>query len=121
MAGVILPDDLIVPWDDPNEEITEGRTASTSGTSVETISVQSSPPESTVMSPRGEAATSSVRVSNAVPFRQPRERDSSTETINCCLIPTLFPCISRVWIAVTQRTGPTFQEFPELQQMVQAW
>ena len=44
---MILPDDLIVPWDDPNEEITEGRTASTSGTSVETISVQSSPPEST--------------------------------------------------------------------------
>ena len=37
------------------------------GTSVEKISVQSSPPEPPVMSPRGEAATTSVRVSNAVP------------------------------------------------------
>ena len=47
--------------------LNNGRTASTSGTSVEMISVQSSPPESPVMSPRGEAATTSVRVSNAVP------------------------------------------------------
>ena len=47
--------------------LNSGRTASTIGTSVETISVQSSPPESLVMSPRGEAATPSVRVSNAVP------------------------------------------------------
>ena len=47
--------------------LNNGRTASTIGTSVETISVQSSPPESPVMPPRGEAATPSVRVSNAVP------------------------------------------------------
>ena len=44
----------------------KGRTASTIGTHVETISVQSSPPESPVVS-RGEAAATSVRVSIAVP------------------------------------------------------
>ena len=51
------------------EEITESndRTDSTSGTSVETISVQSSPTESPVMSPRREAVNSCVRVSNAGP------------------------------------------------------
>ena len=46
--------------------LNNGMTASTSGSSVETISVQLSPPESAVMSPRGEAATTSFRVSVAV-------------------------------------------------------
>ena len=112
--------------------LNNGRTASTSGTSVETISVQSSPPESPVMAPRGDAATTSVRVSNAVPVpsaqtvRYRRHVNvtlkrrwcrASTEAISCCPVPTLFPCISRVWdcrhhAKWTQRTGPTFQEFP---------
>ena len=43
------PDDFPVPLDDPNQDITEnGTTTSTNGTSVEKISVQSSPQESSV-------------------------------------------------------------------------
>ena len=69
------------------------------------------------MPPRAEAATSSVRVSNAVSvsvnthseMSAPRDCDShcplcfekpwsraSTEPISCCLVPTLFPCTSHV-------------------------
>ena len=49
-----------------SRSLNNGTTTSTKGTSVETISVQSSPPASPVMSPRGEATTEFVRVSNAV-------------------------------------------------------
>ena len=45
--------------------LNNGKTASMIGTSVETISVQSSPPESPVMSPRSEATSDFVRVSSA--------------------------------------------------------
>ena len=98
--------------DDPNEEIT-----STSGTSVATISVQSSPPESPVMSPRSEAATTSVRVSNAVPspsaqiVRYRRHVNVTPtgpqETMVSCFhrSPQLLP-----WIAVTTQSGLNGQD-----------
>ena len=78
------PDDFIVVR--MRRSLNNGRTASTSGTSVETISVQSSPPESPVVSPRGEAATTffaclkrrSVSVSTNSQISTPRERDSHT-------------------------------------------
>ena len=111
---------------------------------VETISVQSSPTESPVMSPRCEAVNSCVRVSNAGP-------SPSAQTVkyrrHVNVTPTvpqedLLPCFHRshqllpgsnavsVYLTCldcchhakwTHRTGPTFQQFPELQQMVQAW
>ena len=121
-----------------------GRTASTTGTSVETINVQSSPPESPVMSPRGEAATTSVRVSHAVPVpsaqsvRYRRHVNATPtvpqETLVSCLhrshqllpgsnaVSVYLTCLDcRHHAKWTQRTGPTFQEFPVLQRMVQAW
>ena len=55
------PGEFTVPSVDPNGEIT------TIGAHVETICVESSPPESPVVSPRNEAAATSVRVSDAVP------------------------------------------------------
>ena len=45
--------------------LNNGKTASMIATSVETISVQSSPPESPVVSPRSEATSDFVRVSSA--------------------------------------------------------
>ena len=124
--------------------LNNGKTASTSGTSVETSSVQSSPPESPVMSPRGEAATPSVRVSNAaqVPSAQTvryRRHVNVTptvpqETLVLCFhrnhqlllgsnaVSVYLTCLDcRHHAKWTQRTRPTFQEFPELQRMVQAW
>ena len=93
-----------------------GKTASTSGTSVETIGVQSSPPESSLMSPRGRGGS----VSTNSEISTPRERDSqclkrpqcrvSTDSTSCCLVPTQFPCISRVWIAVTTQSGLNGQD-----------
>ena len=47
-----------------------GRTASTNGTHVETINAQPSPTESPVVFLRGDAAATSVRVSNAVRYRR---------------------------------------------------
>ena len=112
--------------------LNNGRTASTFGTSVETISVQSSPPESPVMSPRGEAATPSVRVSNAAPF-PPAQTVRYRRHVNVTpIVPqeTLVSCFHRsgqllpgsnavsVYLTClgcrhhtkwTQRTGPTLQ------------
>ena len=90
-----------------------------SGTSFETISVQSSPPESLVMSPKGEAATLPVCVSNAVPVPSAqtvryRRYVHVTPTVPQKTLPTK-PSV----VAWTQRPGPTFQEFHELQRMVQ--
>ena len=115
------PYEFTVPLDDPNEEIPEQWPPR--WVHVETISVQLSPTEFPVVSPRGDAATTSVRVSKRrfVSFRTnseistPRECDSdsasrgpccgaSTEAINCCLVPTLFPCTSPVWSASTNQT-----------------
>ena len=71
--------------------LNNGKTTSTIGTSVETISVQSSPPESPQMSP--------VDVTPTVP--QETLCRASTEAISCCLVPTLSPC----WIAVATQRG----------------
>ena len=140
------PVEFAVHLDDPNEEITEQWQDGLheSSTSVETISAQSSPTESPVMSPRCEAANPCVRVSNAGP-------SPSAQTVkyrrHVNVTPTvpqenLLPCFHRshqllpgsnavsVYLTCldcrhhakwTHRTGPTFQQFPELQQMVQAW
>ena len=116
-----------------------GRTDSTSGTSVETISVQSSPTESPVMSPRCEAVNSCVRVSNAGPSPSGqtvkyRRHVNVTPTVPqedllpCChrshqLLPgsnavsVYLTCLDcRHHAKWTHRTGSTFQQFPELQQ-----
>ena len=77
-------DDFPVSLDEPNEKsLNNGTTTSTNGTSVETIGLQSSPPESPVMPPRNEVATEFVRVSNAVsspPAQTARYRRNMSET-----------------------------------------
>ena len=84
------------------------------------------PSECPVSSPRGEATATFVRVSDAVPspspantqISPPLERDSHSvsrglvvvppkKVLSCCLVPTLFPCISPVWSAVTTSVAPT--------------
>ena len=80
------------------------------------------------MSPRCEAANSCVRVSKrrSVSVSTNSKRTCcrvSTETISCCLDPTLFPwhltCSDcRHHAKWTHQTGPTFHQFPELQQIV---
>ena len=138
------PAEFAVHLDDPNEEITEQWLDSTSGASVETISAQSSPTESPVMSPRCEAANPCVRVSNAglSPSAQTVKYRRLVNVTPTVPQKNLLPCFHRTsplllgsnavsvhltcldcrhhakW---TYRTGPTFQQFPELQQMVQAW
>ena len=143
VAGVTILLSLMFIWMiRTRRSQSNGRTDSTSGTSVETISVQSSPTESPVMSPRCEAVNSCVRVSNARP-------SPSAQTVkyrrHLNVTPTvpqedLLPCFHRshqllpgsnavsVYLTCldcrhhakwTHRTGPTFQQFPELQQMVQ--
>ena len=120
VAGVIILLSLLFIWMiRMRRSQSNGRTDSTSGASVETISAQSSPTESPVISPRCEAANSCVRVSNVGPSpsaqtvkyrRLPQclKRTccrASTEAISCCLVPTLSPCTSPVWIAVTTQSG----------------
>ena len=83
-------DDFIVSLDDLNEEITEQwqDTASMTGTSVETISVQSSPPESPVVSPRSEATSDFVRVSSvasSLPAQTARYRRHVNVTLVSCI------------------------------------
>ena len=66
-SGSDPPDDFPVPLVDPNEEITEQWHDDLHEWYIcRDDSVQSSPPESPVMSPRGEATTEFFRVSNAV-------------------------------------------------------
>ena len=134
-----------MPLDDPNEEITEhwqdglhewyiGRD--------DQCSVKPTRISRDVS--RGEAATSSVRVSNAVPvppgqtarhrrhvnvaptvpqdallscFHRSRQLLPGSNTVSVYL--TCLDC--RHHAKWTQRTGPTIQEFPELQRMYQAW
>ena len=139
------PDDFPVSLDGPNEEITEQwHDDLHDWYSVETISVQSNPPESLVMSPRSEATTEFVRVSNAVsspPAQTARYRRNMNvtptvpqKTLVSCFHRShqLLPGSNTVSVYLTcldcrhnakwiHRTGPTFQQFPELQQMVQAW
>ena len=128
LAGVILLMILLCLWMiRMRRSLNNGKTASTSGTSVETSSVQSSPPESPVMSPRGEAATPSVRVSNAVQvpvstnseISTPRERDSHSASRDPGVVlpqkPSVVACFQRVsvnavWIAVTTRSGLNGQD-----------
>ena len=121
-----------------------GKTASMIGTSVETISAQSSPPESPVVSPRSEATSDFVRVSSAAsspPAQTARYRRHVNvtptvpqETLVSCFHRShqLLPGSNAVSVYLTcldcphhakwtHRTGPTFQQFPELQRMVQAW
>ena len=105
--------------------------------------VESSPRESPVMSPRSEATTDSVRVSNAVsspPAQTARYRRNMSatptapqETLVSCFHRShqLLPGSNAVSVSHfldcrhhakwTHRMGPTFQQFRELQQMVQAW
>ena len=65
MVGVILLMIFVCLWmSRVRRSLNNGTTTSTVGTSVETICVQ--PPESPVMSPRSEATTEFVRVSNTV-------------------------------------------------------
>ena len=145
VAGVIILLNLLLIWMiRTRRSQSNGRTDSTSGTAVETISVQSSPTESPVMSPRCEAVNSCVRVSNAGPSPSAqivkyRRHVNVTPTVPQ---EDLFPCFHRshqllpgsnavsVYLTCldcrhhakwTHRTGPTFQQFLELQQMVQAW
>ena len=143
VAGVIILLSLQFIWMiRMRRSQSNGRTDSPSGTSVETISAQSSPTESPVMSPRCEAANPCVRVSNDGP-------SPSAQTVkyrrHVNVTPTvpqenLLPCFHRshqllpgsnavsVYLTCldcrhhakwTHQTGPTFQEFPELQRM--AW
>ena len=123
--------------------LNNGTTTSTNGTSVETISFQSSPPESPMMSPRSEATTEFCRVSNAVssPPAQTamcRRSMSATptvpqETLVSCfhrshqLLPgsnavsVYLTCLDcRHHAKGTHPTGPILQQFLELQRMVQA-
>ena len=141
VAGVIILMSLLCLWTIRMRRLqNSGRTASTTATRV-----QSSPPESPVVSPRGEAPATSGRVSDAGPSpsgqtvrygRQvnvtptvPQETPccrASTEAISCCMVPTLFPCISPVWSAVTTQNGlnepdPHSRNYPELQRLVQSW
>ena len=67
------PDDFIVPLNDPNEEITEQWQDGLHDGYICRDGVQSSPPESPVMSSRGEAATTSVRIPNGCWFRQHKQ------------------------------------------------
>ena len=95
-----------------------GKTASTIGTHVETTSAQPSPTESP------EATQQQLLFVSQTPFRlrrqTPRYRRhvnvtptvpqetccrASTAATSCCLVPTLFPCISHVWIAITTQNG----------------
>ena len=108
VAGVIILLSLLFIWMmRKRRSQSNGRTDSTSGTSVETISAQSRPSDS----PRDVSEQCLKRTCCR----------ASTEAISCCLVPTLFLCTSPVWIAMTHRTRPIFQQFPELQKMVQAW
>ena len=141
LVGVILLMILLCLW---MIRMKRSLNNGTNGTSVETISVQSSPPESPVMSPRSEATTEFVRVLNAVsspPAQTAKYRRNMSvtptvpqETLVSCfhrshqLLPgsnavsVYLTCLDcRHHAKWTHRTGPTFQQFPELQRMVQAW
>ena len=73
LVGVILLMIFLCLWmSRMRRSLNNGTTNSTNGTSVETISVQSSPPESPVMSPRSEATTEFVRVSSAASSLPPQ-------------------------------------------------
>ena len=85
LVGVILLMILFCLWMiRMRRSLNNSKTASMIGTSVETISVQSSPPESPVMFPRSEATSDFVRVSSAASsppaqnsqISTPREWDS---------------------------------------------
>ena len=68
VVGMISPDELLFLWTIRLRMLqNNGRTASTNDIHVETINVQSSPPEPPVASSRSEAAATFVRVSDAVP------------------------------------------------------
>ena len=57
---------------------------------------------------RRRPSTVSVRINIQIPRRQSHKRPcscASKEAISCCLVPTLFPCISPVWSAVTTQNG----------------
>ena len=70
VAGVLILICLLCLWIIRMRRLqSSGRIASTIGTHVETINAQPSPTESLVVSPRGDAAATSVRVSNAVRYR----------------------------------------------------
>ena len=95
------------------------------------------------VSPSGEVAATSVRVSNAVPSPSAqtaryRRHVNVTPTVpqeallSCFHRSHLLPDSNAVSVyrtcleyrhhaKWTQRTGPAFQEFPELQRMVRAW
>ena len=120
--------------------LNNGTTTSTNGTSVETISVQSSPPESPVMSPQrlGHHRVCSCLKRRFVSASTKRRHMNVTptvpqETLVSCLhrshqllpgsnaVPLYLTCLDcRHHAKWTHRTGPTFQQFPELQRMVQA-
>ena len=145
LVGVILLMILLCLWMiRMKKSLNNGKTASMTGTAVETISVQSSPPESPVMSPRSEATSDFVRVSSAassLPAQTARNRRHVNvtptvpqETLVSCfhrshhLLPgsnavsVYLTCLDcRHHARWTHRTGPTFQQFPELQRIVQAW
>ena len=139
------PVEFAVHLDDPNEEITEQWQDGLHEWYIrrdDQCSVK--PNRIPVMSPRCEASLDSVPVSNAGP-------SPSAQTVkyrrHVNVTPTvpqegLLPCFHRshhvlpgsnavsVYLTCldcrhhakwTQRTGPTFQQFPELQRMVQAW
>ena len=118
VAGVIILTSLLCLWTIRMKRLqnNDGRMASTIRRHVETIILQSSPTETPVVYPRGESATTSVRVSDAVPSPSrptarcrrhvnvtPTMPRASTEAINCCLLPRLFPGNSLVWSSVTTR------------------
>ena len=109
VAGVIILLSLLFIWMiRTRRSQSNGRTDSTSGT------------ESPVMSPRCEAENSCVRVSNAGPRRHVNGSHPLLPGYNT--VSVYFTCLDcRHHAKWTHRTGPTFQQSPELQRLVQAW
>ena len=107
-------------------------TTSTNGRSVETISIQSSPPESLVMLPRREATTEFVRrrfVSTNSHNSTQHECDAHSAAGDVGFVLSQKPsvvarlqrCLCVPHAKWTHPTRPTFQQYPELQRMVEVW
>ena len=133
LVGVILLMSFLCLWmSRMRRSLNNGTTTSTNGTSVETISVQSSPPESScdVSQKRSNhrvcsclkrryvsASTNSQISTQHECYSHSAAGDVgvvfSQNAISCCLVPTLSLCTStcldcRHHAKWTHRTGPTF-------------
>ena len=124
------PEDFIVPLDDPNEEITEQwqdglqdwyicRDDQCSVKPTRISCDVSQRRSSHFFCPCLKRRTGSVSTDSEI--TAPRERVSLSpsrdpgvvlpqKAMICCMVPTLSPCTSRVWIAVTTQSGLSGQD-----------